>query len=403
MSVPSLVLGVAALMGSLLGCAGSSLRATPQRAPEAGQQSSASAGPQAITPTAAASATPGPASSTATLAATRRLRQTLAKLAELRGFALGHEDTTAYGVGWRTEAARSDVKDVCGSYPAVYGWDIFRIELDSPQNGDGVDFDLMRAHIQAAHQRGGINTISWHMDNPVSGGDAWDTTRAADALVPGGTHHRLFVSYLDRAAAFLQSLRGEQGELIPVIFRPFHEHTGSWFWWGAKHTSDETFIRLWRFTADHLRETHGLGQLLLAFSPGGSELKRQEDYWFRYPGDDYVDVMGVDYYFDTDVSGLVRAVSFAVLAADQRGKVAALTEFGMRDGLSDDTPRDWFRRNFFDPLLEGTATSRIAYALAWRNANPEHFFLPHPGHPTAADFAALCRDPRLLLQRDLPL
>src|SRR5690606_28705197 len=177
-----------------------------------------------------------------TQAAAATLVNTLRALSRPGRFALGHEDSTAYGIGWAELPDRSDVKLVCGAHPAVYGWDLFRIELGKEQNGDGVRFDLMRQRIQQAHRLGGINTISWHVDNPVSGGDAWDTARAVGAVIPGGTHHELYTAYLDRVANFLQSCRGDQGELIPIIFRPFHEHTGSWFWWGASHATDQEFV-----------------------------------------------------------------------------------------------------------------------------------------------------------------
>jgi mannan endo-1,4-beta-mannosidase len=186
------------------------------------------------------------------------------------------------------------------------------------------------------------------------------------------------------------------------VFRPFHEHTGNWFWWGAAHTTDDEYVALWRYTVGYLRE-RGLTNLLFAFSPGGGELKSEADYLFRYPGDAYVDVMGVDHYYDTDVKSLVRAVEITVAVADERGKVAALTEFGLRDGLSELTPPNWFSKNFLEPLVGNQRTSRIAYALAWRNANVDHCFVPYPGHQTAADFRRVCDDPRILLEGDLPL
>lgn len=343
------------------------------------------------------------ANAEATQAAVERLRSTLRQLVQSERFALGHEDPTAYGVGWAEEADRSDVKSVCGSHPAVYGWDVFRIENGALENGDGVAFDLMRQRIREAHDRGGINTVSWHADNPVTRGDAWDTTRAVHAIVPGGSHHALYRAHLDRVADFFESCRGDAGELIPIIFRPFHEHTGSWFWWGADHTTDADYIALWRFTVDYLRQQRGFSHLLFAFSPGGGELHTAQDYLFRYPGDAYVDVMGVDHYYDTDVASLVRAVSITVAAAEAHHKLAALTEFGIRDGLSELTPPNWFSTNFFEPLVTHASTKRIAYALGWRNAGVDHCFLPYPGHPTAADFRRVCDDPRLVLQRDLPL
>jgi len=343
------------------------------------------------------------ASTAATRAAVDRLRWTLEQLRASGRFALGHEDGTAYGVGWTADADRSDVKSVCGSHPAVYGWDLFRIENGAPANGDGVSFDLMRQRIQEAHRRGGINTVSWHVDNPVTHGDAWDTTPAVLASVPGGSHHAVYRGFLERVADFLESCRGDDGELIPIIFRPFHEHTGSWFWWGRNHTTDAGYVALWRFTVDYLRKERGFSQLLFAFSPGGADLRTAQDYLFRYPGDAYVDVMGVDHYYDTDVASLVRAVGVTVAVADTHHKAAALTEFGIQDGLNELTPPHWFSRNFFEPLVRDPKASRIAYALAWRNAGLDHCFLPYPGHPTEADFRRMCDDPRLVLQRDLPL
>jgi mannan endo-1,4-beta-mannosidase len=221
--------------------------------------------------------------------------------------------------------------------------------------------------------------------------------------VPGGSHHALYRSYLDRVADFFESCQGDDGELIPLIFRPFHEHTGNWFWWGADHTTDAEYIALWRFTVDYLRHQRGFSHLLFAFSPGGGELRSARDYLFRYPGDAYVDVMGVDHYYDTDVASLVRAVGITVAAADAHHKLAALTEFGIRDGLSELSPPNWFSKNFFEPLVTHPSASRIAYALAWRNAGVDHCFVPYTGHPTAADYRRVCDDPRLVLQRDLPL
>jgi len=338
-----------------------------------------------------------------TEAAVDRLKKTLARLVASGRIALGHEDGTAYGVGWTEGADRSDVKSVCGSHPAVHGWDVFRIENGASENGDGVDFALMRRRIQEAHRRGGINTVSWHMDNPVTRGDAWDTTPAVSAIVPGGSHHAVYRSHLDRVADFLESLQSDDGELIPVIFRPFHEHTGNWFWWGKAHTTDTDYVALWHFTVDYLRQERGFSHLLFAFSPGGGDLKTVRDYLFRYPGDAYVDVMGVDHYYDRDVPSLLRAVGVTVAAADAHHKFAALTEFGIQDGLSEMTPPNWFSKNFFEPLVTHPSASRIAYALGWRNASVDHCFVPYPGHPTEPDFRRLCNDPRLVLERDLPL
>ncbi len=125
------------------------------------------------------------------------------------------------------------------------------------------------------------------MDNPVSGSNAWDTTQAVYAILPGGTQHALFRSWLDRFADFAHTLRGvppgrTDTVAIPIIFRPYHEWTGSWFWWGRNHCSPDEFVQLWHFTVDYLRQEKGLHNLLLAYS--SDRFHSPEDYLERYPG-----------------------------------------------------------------------------------------------------------------------
>jgi mannan endo-1,4-beta-mannosidase len=339
-----------------------------------------------------------------TAAARERVRATLLELSKGPRFALGHQDTTAYGVGWTEQADRSDVKSLCGSHVAVYGWDIFGIEKDRPKNGDGVDFEHMRRLIAEAHRRGGINTISWHVDNPASGGNAWDQKRAVHEILPGRRLHALYQGYLDRVANFLASLQGDAGELIPIIFRPFHEHTGSWFWWGGAHTNAADYIALWRYTVDYLRVERGLENLLIAFSPGGGEVHKDADYLYRYPGDVYVDVFGIDQYYGNNGAELVRVAEIVVRNAEARGKIPAVTEFGARGGLNGKgIGDDWINASFIEPLRKSPVASRIAYALAWRNASAEHCFLPYPGHAGAEKFRAICTDSQVVLADDLPM
>jgi mannan endo-1,4-beta-mannosidase len=337
-----------------------------------------------------------------TVRAREQLLATLRRLAQAPGFALGHEDATAYGVGWVAEPDRSDVKSVCGAHPAVHGWDLFGIERGESKNGDGVDFELMRRRIQEAYRRGGINTLSWHADNPVTGGNAWDTTRAVHSILPGGELHARYRVFLERVANYLGSLRGDGGELIPVILRPYHEHTGSWFWWGAARTDDESFVRLWRFTLDFLRQERGLDNLVIAFSPGGGELRSDSDYLFRYPGDDYVDVFGSDYYYASGGDRLVQLTELTVRQARAHGKIAAITEFGAQGGLSGPgIDASWLSESFLEPLSKSPTALGIAYALAWRNARPDHCFLPYPGHPGEATLKRVCDAPEVLLENDV--
>src|SRR5205807_2646868 len=124
----------------------------------------------------------------------------------------GHQDDLVYGVQWSNEPGRSDVKETAGSYPAVYGWDAGGLERDSAANLDGVAFERQRAWIAEGFARGGVVTLSWHMRNPVTGGNAWDTTAAVAAILPGGPQHPRYTEWpdgFDSPAQYLERYPGD--------------------------------------------------------------------------------------------------------------------------------------------------------------------------------------------------
>jgi len=183
------------------------------------------------------------------------------------GAIFGHHDDTGYGVHWKFDNDSSDVKSVTGSYPAMYGWDLAKIEHDSTKDINRLPFDIQKKRVQEAYQRGGINTFCWHMDNPANGKTAWDTTmRTVADILPGGAAHDVYVGYLDRAAKYLSDLKGKDGEAIPILFRPFHELTGTWFWWCKNTSTPDEFKTLWQSTVDYLRNKKKLHNLLIVYS-----------------------------------------------------------------------------------------------------------------------------------------
>ncbi|MFW5851072.1 MAG: glycosyl hydrolase, partial [Bacteroidota bacterium] len=202
----------------------------------------------------------------------------------------GHQDSLSYGIGWKygenPQHTDSDIYRVCGDFPAVFGWDLGHIETGSAQNIDSVPFEEMRRNIQKAHEMGGIQTISWHPTNPVTGGDTWDTSvRVLEKILPGGTHHQQFIEWLDAIADFMLSLVDKKGTKIPVIFRPYHEHTGSWFWWGDDLCMREEYINLWKFTISHLRDSRNCHNLLYCYST--DKVISEEQYLSKYPGNEW--------------------------------------------------------------------------------------------------------------------
>jgi len=341
---------------------------------------------------------------------TRNLYQNLYEVGQ-EHVLFGHQNTTAYGHDWVGDEGTSDVKAVTGSYPAVYGWDI----MDLDRAGDatyGYNRKDLKRWVTEAYERGGVSTFSWHMPNPVTGESFYDTTPAVSTILPGGENHEGFKHDLDDVAEFFHSV-----EPVPIIFRPFHEHNGDWFWWCKGSTSEEDYIALWRFTIDYLRHEKGVHNVIYAFSPDRSRLGMEDakdGYFWGYPGDDYVDIIGLDNYWDVghpaneksadDSRALfVESLELIVDIADAKHKVPALTETG-NDTLKVD---NWYTDILLAGLDANEKTRRIAYVQVWRNANrelegKEHFYAPYPGQSQADDFIEFMNSDLILFENELP-
>lgn len=305
-----------------------------------------------------------------------------------KGVWFGHQDTAAYGIGWKGEHNRSDIKDVCGSWPVVYGWDLG--DIHKSHNLDGVSFADLKRWIVEADARGGINTLSLHLDNPISGRNAWDNRPVVEQILPGQLAHEGFLNMLDDVAEYLGSLKRKDGKLIPVILRPFHEHNQTWPWWGRRSCSEQDFIALWRMTVDHLRKTREINHVLYAYSP--QDVSTERDYMKGYPGNDYVDVFGLDYYRAwhwRELPKFGQALSMINRLAAKHGKVAALTETGV-----DKVPNaDWWTEYLLKAQNYDEWSRKTVWSLVWRNKSRGHHFGPFSGHPSAADFVNFKDDP----------
>lgn len=327
---------------------------------------------------------------------TRNLYYSMQRLTAT-GVMFGHHDDTAYGVNWRLQQDSSDVKDVCGSYPAVYGWDFAKMEHDSTNDINGVPFQEQRRLVQEAYQRGGINTFCWHMDNPVNDRSAWDTTgNSVKNILEGGANHDQYIQYLKRVADYIKTLKGANGEQIPILFRPFHELTGGWFWWGNRTTDPQDFIQLWRETIDYFRKKAKIHNLLIVYST--ADFNSEEEFLQRYPGDDYADVIGFDLYCTNSIPDFVvrldQQLSILDKVAIDHHKVAAVPETGYQ-GIPD---ANWWTGTL---LPELSKYDRLSYVLTWRNANQNHFFAPYPGQKSAADFVRFTSSPKVIMQNRL--
>lgn len=317
----------------------------------------------------------------------RELVKRLQKL-QKKGIMLGHQDSPVYGTTWKWDNGRSDVLETVGDYPAVMGFDLGKIELGSDENLDGVPFERMRREIIAHYLRGGIVTLSWHPWNPVTGENAWDSSgEAVKDVLYGGSQYRKFEGWLETVAAFINSLQTPDGQRIPVIFRPWHEMNGGWFWWGAKSCTAEEYINLFTFTHHKLVDQYRCNNIVWAWSPNLSDVKTEAAFMERYPGNQYVDLIGVDIYeFDNNDAAysknLKETLDVLVSVASKEHKLAALTEIGCR-GIGKKT--DWFMNTLWPVLRQ----YKLSYVLFWRNdwqKPEEESYLPATGDEAAPDF-----------------
>lgn len=317
----------------------------------------------------------------------------------------GHHDATLYGHGWSGEEDRSDVKSVVGSHPAVVGVDFMGLSGKSEESIAKEKIRLRR-DIKATYDRGGLTTVSWHLSNPASAGDFYwkdSVSVAAMQLVkPGGSHHEKYKEILKTIGNFAKTVKGKDGTLAPMIFRPFHEFDGDWFWWGKKHTSGQDFIDVWRFTVTYLRDSLEVHNFIYAFSPD-CKFNSEAEFTERYPGNDFVDMVGMDDYADFGRDGKynleagVKKLKIVSDFAQKNDKLAAFTETGL-ETIPNAT---WWTGTLLKTLK--TADIHLAYVMVWRNdaKSPTHYYAPFPGQQSVPDFKTFYEDSFTVFEKDL--
>ncbi len=330
--------------------------------------------------------------------ATVELLAKLHRMYEQGVTAVGHQDDTLYGIGWWGDEDRSDVKSVAGDYPGVSGWEIGHIELGDDYSLDSVYFPRIKRDIILTDKRGGINTVSWHLRNPMTDASAWnrDSTKGTvTAILEDDLVQAKYLKGLDRVCDFFLSLKREDGTLVPILFRPFHEHTGDWFWWGRAWCTPQEYINLWKLTQEHMA-SRGVHNLLFAYSPDKTD--NSQMYFERFPGNDRVDMYTLDAYHRGAEAGEKEYVDNAVKTlldlrekADKNHKVIALSETGL-GGLP---MVNWYTE-VLNQVLDQT---RPVYFLVWRSFHS--FSVPYPGQASESDFLKFTQQDNILLQKDV--
>ena len=323
----------------------------------------------------------------------------------------GHENDINKMVS--STAKEGDVKDITGSISGVYGIDSLALtgaELGISDAKEALDQAV--AYSRQAAGQGAIITLSTHMPNFTNEkitvntdgsynftacdfSEAKDTSNnCAEQILPGGAYNDRFTAYLDIIAEYANAL---QKDNIPVLFRPYHENTGSWFWWGSS-TGVETYKSLWRYTQEYL-QSKGVHNMIYVYSPNGP-VTGAEEYLTRYPGDEYVDVLAFDYYDDYSTYPATFDDSFfknlettcqvvSGLAAE-KGKVAAISETGVRAMKKDGSDYEGLLvsgnpivgHNWYQEVSNIAAKCDMPYWLVWANFSDTNFYVPYKYNDT---------------------
>ena len=306
----------------------------------------------------------------------------------------------------------SDIKKTTGNDPGILGSDfMFITDKDNPNNNWYVQQEnKIIQDTKDAYAKGMINTFCWHLREPYNEKSFYSAdmtseqrTDAFKSLLPGGKFNDWFKKKLNKVASVVSNLKDTNGKQIPIIFRPFHEFDGNWFWWGANYCTAEEYISVYRFTVNYLRDTKNVHNILFAFSPDNS-YTTPSSYLSRYPGDDYVDVLGMDNYGDFDnkgTSGASLANSKLKLISDlaiSKNKIAALTETGYRVTSTTPAINNWFSTYLYDAITNNNL--QIAYVMFWNNTS-SGYYVPTPGTSNVADFQNFTQKSKIILQNNI--
>ena len=293
------------------------------------------------------------------------------------------------------ELEQSDCKDVVGDHPGVHGADFLYMMYGNDQE--------KQTHIDAvrlAYQTGAVVTFDFHWRGKYSNEFYWDE-RDGELLynIVHNDDSNGEVSWFYATLDEVLQLVNEEIR-IPIVFRPFHEMNGDWFWWGSRMKGgSEVYRKAFQLLVDYLSENSEF--LLFCWSPDKGLFTEY------YPGDEYVDIIGMDAYdigsvewvtVEQTVGWLEDAVDFA----QEHGKVAAFTETGNRVDYPDGRP-NWWTESVLEPILASKKARKVAWILTWINAPWSGPYTPvaQSSDEAKADFRRFAEHPVTLFQRDV--
>lgn len=345
---------------------------------------------------------------------TKSLYAYLEAMGKSKSVIYGHQNDTWHKAG--LGSTNSDTKDVTGSISGIVGIDTLSLTGNeysakryNEENGGNLP-ETAEGHVQAAAlitnqaiNDGAIITLSAHMPN-FSTVQQTDPSAAktyaqydfmgasfnnlsgdtVNEILPGGKYHEIYNAYLDMIADYASQVEGS------ILFRPFHENTGNWFWWGAAFCDAETYKNVYRYTVEYLRDEKDIHNLIYVYGPS-CEASNLDEYSERYPGDEYVDMVGFDMYdIDPSENGVwmknfETQLTLVQTFAEQHGKLFAVTETGVATSQPDKGDNQTAlhktgnkNKNWYNDVLDIVSNSNASYFLLWANfSQNDGFYTPY--------------------------
>ncbi len=207
-------------------------------------------------------------------------------------------------------------------YPAILGMDLLPY---SPARVEKGSASKVTDYAIEYWEKGGITTLCWHWcpDSRYDNGkDPWSTfytknTNFDLAKALGGQDAEGYQCLLRDIDAIAVELGRMRDAGVPILWRPLHEASGGWFWWGA--SGPDAYLELYKLLYDRLTNVHGLNNLIWVWNG-------QDAAW--YPGDEYVDIIGEDIYpgehvYASQIDRFLKAASYT-----KTRKIITLSENG---------------------------------------------------------------------------
>ena len=310
--------------------------------------------------------------------------EAVALLKYIHGISGQHTLTGQHNYPDTKDTSTRQAAEAWGKTPAIFGQD-FGFAKPGDKDAVAARPDII-AEVKRQYEKGSIIALCWHAvpptaDEPVtfrSRPGAAATTNLAtvqgqltdeqwnELITPGTKLNQHWCDQVDVIAGFLKQLRDAH---IPVLWRPYHEMNGDWFWWGGKDPA--TFIKLWQQMFNYFTKTKGLDNLLWVYAPNHGDKTTA-----YYPGDRYVDLAGLDAY--TDFIDTNHIKGYAEVA--QIKKPFGFTEFGPHGPSNPPGDYDYLR------FIQGVQKDfpRTVFFMSWnakwslaRNTNTTEL-LNHP-------------------------